>query len=451
MNILKTICLFFFFNSFGMHAKYPLFILNSPVGYSTFMMGVNSRFICVNDEVDPWNMADETKGRVEFVPLNESKMAFSRCFNFLPYPSKEEFFILSLMFYFELADDNSRRIVSRQLFDDFKALDTKNEELDFLLNKLSALKSDFSALKDLGVKYVFFMLKAIHNNKKKYLDIKKEVDEFLNQKNNYLDCSVDKNFGKVEGYFEWYYFALFLNSDNKFAELELYYNISFYLSKKIIELQIQILCKNSVTNIREYRDLIVFSQKKEEKQNEDAVSYKPETEPVSLNPHRAERRQYDQAATSDDSSESESLEEKRPAYKHIKHRNEDVVELIKSFESSSDKELIFANMGPHAGVFLYFIDIFKAFKMDEEGKKMDSKTVSIKPSDIYDKIKLLEDKNYKGTGRKYALRYKEGSFSLDFHQTHDGSSKTGYESGEFKAIKQLLGNVLSHIVEEGVS
>jgi len=70
---------------------------------------------------------------------------------------------------------------------------------------------------------------------------------------------------------------------------------------------------------------------------------------------------------------------------------------------------------------------------------------------MYDRISLLEDKNDKGTRRKYSLRYKEGSFSIDFHQTHDGSSKTGYESGEFKAIKQLLGNVLSHIFKEELS
>lgn len=451
MNILKTICLFFFFNSFGMHPKYPLFILNSPVGYSTFMMGVNSRFICVNDEVDPWNMADEIKGRVEFVPIDESKVAFSRCFNFLLCPSKEEFFILSLMFYFELVGDNSRRIVSKELFDDFKVLDSKGEELDFLLNKLSALRCDFSALKDLSLKYVSFMFKAIHANGKKYPDIKKEVDEFIKEKKGYLTCSIDKNFGKVEGFFEWSYFDLFLNPDNKFSELELYYNIAFYFSKAVIEIQIQILCRNSVSNIREYRDLTLFLQKKEEKINEDNVSYKPEIAPVSLNPHRAERRLYDQAAADDDSSESEYLEESSSGYRHIKYRNEDVVELIKAFESSADKELILANMGHHADVFLSLIEIFKEFKVDEEGKKVDSKKVAIKSSNMYDRISLLEDKNDKGTRRKYSLRYKEGSFSIDFHQTHDGSSKTGYESGEFKAIKQLLGNVLSHIFKEELS
>ena len=448
----------FFFNSFGVKDYYPVYSFRSPYYNLKCMFANNDAFGILNNDETAWDYRPDAKPSeaLPFVEIDESTMSFSKCFPFLNNPTQEDFFILTLMFFLDLVDDESRIEISLQLFFDFSRKSTKDEQLDFLIKNLLNLKKKALGLKFINDQFISHMMEVLDFHKKSYESVEKEVAAFLKAQRPWISYSVKKNFGDIDASFKWVYLDLFLDSRYRSSEFSMFYNLAFYYIHSMIKKQLECIVNHFLPKIRYLRNSKLEAKKKENSSGEDEPNSSAfsSQEPVhSLNPHRAEKKLYTQsaAAADDESSESESLEEKSSRYSAFKHRSDDVVDLIKAFESSPDKELILSCMGNHSSAFLSLIEIFKVFKIDEDGKKVDSKTVSIKPDDIYAKISLLEQENEKGagTGRKFSLKYKEGSFPLVFHKTHSKSSKNGYESGEFKSIKQFLGNVLSHISQEG--
>ena len=458
----QILFIFVCFDCFGVKDYYPVYSFCSPYYSVKCMYADNDAFGILNNDETAWDYTPKPKTDkvLPFVEIDESRMSFSKCFPFLNNPTQDDFFILTIIFLVDLVDSDSRSKISSKIFFNFPKKKDRKKQLDFLVENLLKLKNQAFGLDFINERIVEYLREILNHYEVTYEVAEKEVNEFLKLQTPCISYSLKKNFGDIETSFKWVYLDLFLDPKNKSSNYSVFFNISFYFIHSVIKKQLKGIVMHCLPKARELRNLDLIKKKKEalsresspieDDNNFSAFSFQT---PVSLNPNRAEKKMYAQsaAAADDELSESESSEEKNSRYSTFKHRRDDVVELIKVFESSPDKELILSCMGDHSVAFLSLIEIFKVFTVGEGGKKVDSKTVSIKPDDIYAKISLLEHENDKaaGTGRKFSLRYKNGSFPLVFHKTHDKSSKTGHQSGEFKSIKQFLGNVLSHISEEG--